>query len=522
MNNKLESFQGVAGLANMGNTCYLNSILQILSNTPKFRELFISKEYRQQLIENIKSDIKSKAKDEGDKEDNNIEKIVELFEQTLSYQFERLFTIFWNNDRNSIESYRPLSFKNIIGKKYKHFNGFNQQDAQECLITIFDIVENEIGCSINLELTDTENEQEKAFFIEYGKLYEESLVSPKDKELKDKIKLIEEANISLVKQFRELSYLKNKYKKKYSICEDLFSIGSIQTLNCLSCSSNSYKFEDNYCVFVEIPDTDKPTDEEINEKMKTIKFPFEEKLNKPNKKLKKQITINELNVELNKMDENTELDKMDENTELDKMDENTELDKIDENTELDQMDDSDSDDNELLNDKFSKLPVQILDMIRRTTAYNNIMASKEHTLEKCLDLTFSEEQLDCELTCNHCLNKSKFNKMNRLWSLPKYLIIQLKRFDMLSGMKKNQMIRFEETLDIGNRLDNNIIDKENTIYNLIGVVNHIGNINGGHYYAYCKNTANDKWLDFNDGNIRFVENVCTSSAYILIYEMKEN
>lgn len=36
---------GLNGIANAGNTCYMNTILQCLSNTPAFRQVVLSGEY---------------------------------------------------------------------------------------------------------------------------------------------------------------------------------------------------------------------------------------------------------------------------------------------------------------------------------------------------------------------------------------------------------------------------------------------------------------------------------------------
>ena len=74
---------------------------------------------------------------------------------------------------------------------------------------------------------------------------------------------------------------------------------------------------------------------------------------------------------------------------------------------------------------------------------------------------------------------------------------------------------------------------EDMIYDLYGVVNHMGSLREGHYVAQCYNEAKDKWYNYDDNqavetfkgmkktNIAELKyKIATSSAYILFYKSR--
>lgn len=61
-------------------------------------------------------------------------------------------------------------------------------------------------------------------------------------------------------------------------------------------------------------------------------------------------------------------------------------------------------------------------------------------------------------------------------------------------------------------------------YNLYGVSNHYGTMEGGHYTAYCKNRVyNNKWFKFDDHEVSEISSsdVSSGNAYILFYAAVE-
>ena len=69
-------------------------------------------------------------------------------------------------------------------------------------------------------------------------------------------------------------------------------------------------------------------------------------------------------------------------------------------------------------------------------------------------------------------------------------------------------------------MKNYCISKKNSLnYKLMGISIHSGSLNGGHYYAVCKNYLNDKWYEYNDSHVSSVsQEKCTKySPYLFVY-----
>ena len=62
-------------------------------------------------------------------------------------------------------------------------------------------------------------------------------------------------------------------------------------------------------------------------------------------------------------------------------------------------------------------------------------------------------------------------------------------------------------------------DPRGLIYDLYAVDNHYGGLGGGHYTAYVKNFADNKWYYFDDSRVTETapENSIAGSAYLLFY-----
>ena len=140
-------------------------------------------------------------------------------------------------------------------------------------------------------------------------------------------------------------------------------------------------------------------------------------------------------------------------------------------------------------------------------------------LDACMQVFTEEEILDEEERpyCNKCKNMTKSTKQLSISKLPKFLVIQLKRFSGYSVRRKlSTPVQFEERWEI---CDNS---GKTHAYSLYGIACHSGGIYGGHYTAYCK--YNKQWRCFDDRCVAAEkwDYVRYQKAYILFYEKIDN
>lgn len=162
--------------------------------------------------------------------------------------------------------------------------------------------------------------------------------------------------------------------------------------------------------------------------------------------------------------------------------------------------------------------------------YNNLSISISDTsssLEECLDHYFQNEHRIESWKCEKC-NNHGCDKSSILWTLPNYLIINVKRFkqDGIRTSKNSNLVTFPlNDLNLTKYISNEKEDPNNYIYDLYAINYHGGNLNGGHYWSACKN-LDGNWYNYNDGNISkytsgtLESQLITKDAYILFYHRK--
>lgn len=152
-------------------------------------------------------------------------------------------------------------------------------------------------------------------------------------------------------------------------------------------------------------------------------------------------------------------------------------------------------------------------------------------IRDCLSHFSNPERIEAAWECPRCKEKREADKKIVICKLPKILIIHLKRFSLEVYTSKKFEIgkKLQTTVDFPLKdlsVDcTDVLPKSahgsmpfKSTYNLCAVVNHYGEIEAGHYTAFCK-LENQRWYKFDDSKVSEIRDtdVCGQAAYILFY-----
>ena len=125
---KKYSGNGLTGLANLGNTCYINSCVQVLSHTYELNEFLETSDYKKKLNKNI--------------------------DAKLLVEWDKLRELMWKENC----TIAPMGFLRAVKdvsfvKKRELFTGNAQNDIQEFLLFVIDCFHNAMSREVDMKIS---------------------------------------------------------------------------------------------------------------------------------------------------------------------------------------------------------------------------------------------------------------------------------------------------------------------------------------------------------------------------------
>ena len=287
-----KSIVGHCGIKNLGNTCFLNSILQLLLHcTPVV--IFLLKQkinkkkrdalgnyiiengkpvieqkfegfYRENVEENIrKSLIKKGIINEMTMTDDANQLLSENLKDTMSYALSDIINKIYYIGNGRVE---PNELKRILGNKNKRFRNFNQEDSHEAIHDILELIYDETGCTsepiienipeVIIKFNDERSKlrKESQFLLDKADIQGCERVIKKIRNLVAEFYSVPN-NLILMKQHNGLVEVTKYYSKQYNSLIRGTNIFTINTIKCLECDFEKHSFERHKTLDITVKNT---------------------------------------------------------------------------------------------------------------------------------------------------------------------------------------------------------------------------------------------------------------------------
>jgi len=150
--------------------------------------------------------------------------------------------------------------------------------------------------------------------------------------------------------------------------------------------------------------------------------------------------------------------------------------------------------------------------------------AKSVNINDLFKIYFKAEEIEFETKCEKCNKIEKHKKEMKISRPPQILIISLQRINEVAQKKNECLVVFPDVLNLFDFIDHDLKSSNDNFYQLFAIINHQGNMSGGHYYTYIKPLKSQNWYEFNDSIVRQikVDKNIFPFAYALFYIKNSN
>ncbi|XP_054152548.1 uncharacterized protein LOC128951321 [Oppia nitens] len=154
---------------------------------------------------------------------------------------------------------------------------------------------------------------------------------------------------------------------------------------------------------------------------------------------------------------------------------------------------------------------------------------KNIKLDDCINRYVSVQRMDDQQNCPNCCTDMLATVETHIMHAPNILLLQVKNS---IGQQRGSYFRYDSQpdcqfpmeLDLTGHVSDAKANGAQHVYDLLAISNYTGNSCSGHYTAYAKNHINKQWYEFNDNNVKQItdeQQLHSSKAYLMFY-LKQN